>query len=65
MKKLNLIDEIVNEPLGGAHRNKEETYKIVSDRIFEHFEKLKKLSPEELVENRIEKYNQMGEFKSK
>lgn len=65
MKKLKLIDEIVKEPLGGAHRNKEETYKIVSDRIAHHYDKLKKLSPEKLVENRIEKYNQMGEFKSK
>jgi len=65
MKKLNIIDEIIEEPLGGAHRNKEETYKKVSGKIFQHYEALKKLSPEELVENRIEKYNQMGEFKSR
>jgi len=60
-----LIDEIIEEPLGGAHRNKEETYKKVSDRIFHYYDELKKLSPEDLVENRIEKYNQMGESKSR
>ncbi len=65
MKSLKLVDEIVKEPLGGAHRNKEETYQIVAERINHHYEELKKLSPEKLVENRIDKYNEMGEFKER
>lgn len=65
MKKLKLIDEIIEEPIGGAHRDKENTYKIVSKKITETYNELKKLSPEKLVEKRIEKYLNMGEFKER
>ena len=63
MKELKLIDSIVKEPIGGAHSDRENTFKIVSKSITDAFEELKKLSPEELVEKRIEKYVQIGEFK--
>ena len=63
MKKLKLVDEIVREPLGGAHRNKEEAYAIVSDAIAKSYESLKNLSPKELVDKRMEKYLNMGVFK--
>ncbi|MBS3738827.1 acetyl-CoA carboxylase carboxyltransferase subunit alpha [Mesohalobacter halotolerans] len=65
MKSLKLIDKIVNEPIGGAHSDKDKTYKIVSKAILETFEELKNLSPEELVEKRIEKYVGMGELKER
>ena len=65
MKHLKIIDEIVLEPLGGAHRDRENTFKRVSERILFHYENLKNLSPDKLVENRIDKYNEMGEFKSR
>ncbi|MGX1024155.1 acetyl-CoA carboxylase carboxyltransferase subunit alpha [Psychroflexus sp. MBR-150] len=65
MKSLKLIDKIVKEPLGGAHSDKENTFKTVSKTILETFEELKNLSPEELVEKRIEKYVGMGEFKER
>lgn len=65
MKKLKLIDEIVEEPIGGAHRDRENTFKIVSKKILDTYNELKKLSPEELVEKRIEKYVNMGEFKER
>ena len=63
MKKLKLIDEIVKEPLGGAHSDKENTYLTVAKTISKTYEQLKKLSPTELVEKRMEKYSEMGEFK--
>lgn len=63
MKKQKLIDEIVKEPLGGAHSDREKTFATVRDRIFENYQELKNLSPEELVNSRIEKYNNMGVFK--
>ncbi|RZS93224.1 acetyl-CoA carboxylase carboxyltransferase subunit alpha [Aquimarina brevivitae] len=63
MKKQKLIDEIVKEPLGGAHTDREKAFAIVRDRIFENFQELKNLSPEELVESRMEKYSNMGVFK--
>ena len=65
MKELKIIDTIIKEPLGGAHRNKKETYKIVGKAILDTFNELNKLSPEELVEKRIDKYVQMGEFKER
>ncbi len=65
MKELKIIDTIVKEPIGGAHSDKYNTYKIVAKTISETFEELKNLSPEELVEKRLEKYIQMGEFKER
>lgn len=64
MKKQKLIDLIVKEPLGGAHANKEETFKTVSDVIDKEYQKLKNLSPKELVKNRMKKYSEMGVFSS-
>jgi acetyl-CoA carboxylase carboxyl transferase subunit alpha len=63
MKKLNLIDQIIKEPLGGAHSNKEKTYIKVAKCISKVYAELKDLSPKELVENRMEKYSEMGVFK--
>lgn len=63
MKKMKLIDEIVKEPSGGAHSDREKTFEIVRNKIQKHFRDLKKLSPEELVEQRMEKYNSMGVYR--
>jgi acetyl-CoA carboxylase carboxyl transferase subunit alpha len=62
MKKLKLIDEIVREPAGGAHSSREKTFEIVKNKISTHFQELKKLSPKELVESRMDKYANMGVF---
>ena len=62
MKKLKLIDEIIREPAGGAHANREKTFDTVKNKISAHFEELQKLSPKELVNQRMEKYAQMGVF---
>ena len=62
MKKLKLIDEIVREPSGGAHANREKTFEILKNKIVSHYDQLQKLSPKELVKLRMEKYEQMGVF---
>jgi acetyl-CoA carboxylase carboxyl transferase subunit alpha len=62
MKKLKLIDEIVKEPEGGAHANRDKTFDIVKNKISKHYVELKKLSPKELVKMRMEKYANMGVF---
>ena len=62
MKKLKLVDEIVKEPIGGAHRNREKTFKIVSKAITKSFDEFKNLSPKDLVAQRMDKYSQMGVF---
>lgn len=63
MKKLKLVDEIIKEPLGGAHRDREKTFKAVSNTIVKTYEVLKNLSPRDLVSQRMEKYAQMGVYK--
>ncbi len=63
MKKQKLIDEIVGEPLGGAHSDREQTFKTVRDKILTSFESLKNLSPSDLIEKRMDKYANMGVYK--
>jgi len=63
MKKLKLVDEIIKEPLGGAHTNREKTFLSVRDAIIKTYEELKNLSPKELVKQRMDKYVEMGDFK--
>ncbi len=64
MKKQKLIDEIVKEPLGGAHSNRVETFETVKKAILSSLEEFKNLSPTELVNQRMEKYSNMGVFNS-
>lgn len=64
MKKHKLIDEIIPEPLGGAHYDRETTFKTVEQYILKGFNELKSLSVEEMIEQRMDKYSKMGEFKN-
>lgn len=63
MKKQKLIDEIIKEPLGGAHSDREKTFETVKQTIAATYASLKNLSPAELVSKRMEKYANMGVFK--
>ena len=63
MKRLKLVDEIIKEPLGGAHRDRKKTFTAVSNAIVKSYEVLKNLSPKDLVSQRMEKYAQMGVYK--
>lgn len=62
-KKLKVIDTIVKEPVGGAHYNREEAFKLVQTAILKSFKDLKKLSLDKLVDKRMEKYANMGDYK--
>jgi acetyl-CoA carboxylase carboxyl transferase subunit alpha len=62
MKKNNLIDDIIPEPLGGAHFDRENTFVTVEKYIMKAFAELNVLSTKELVAQRMEKYCKMGEF---
>lgn len=63
MKKNKLIDEIIPEPLGGAHFDRENTFKTVKQYINKAYNELKILSTPELIEQRMDKYSKMGHFK--
>lgn len=60
MSKHGLIDGIIKEPLGGAHRDPQTTFETVKQEIKKHLNDLSKSSPEERINQRIEKFGAMG-----
>ena len=64
MKKMNLIDKVIKEPDGGAHRNRLKTFELVKSNILISYDELSKLSDKELVNKRIKKYSSMGVYLS-
>lgn len=63
MSKLKLIDEIIKEPLGGAHSDREKIFVTVAGAIEKTYASLKMLSPTDLVKTRMDKYLEMGAYK--
>ncbi|TCK66605.1 acetyl-CoA carboxylase carboxyl transferase subunit alpha [Winogradskyella wandonensis] len=64
MKRMKLVDQIIKEPLGGAHKDREKTFLAVQNAIVKTYDELKNLSPKDLINNRMEKYSNMGVYKS-
>ena len=62
MKKNGLIDGIIKEPLGGAHASPELMFAEVKKAIIKHTKALSKLSSEERIEQRMEKFFKMGVY---
>lgn len=60
MKELKLIDDIISEPMGGAHTDHAKAIQAVSNKIAQSLKTLSALSPEELVKHRREKFLAMG-----
>ena len=56
MKKLNIIDEIIEEPLGGAHRDYDKSLKLLGDSLELKLNELLKLDPQELKVTKQNKY---------
>ncbi|MEO9533347.1 MAG: acetyl-CoA carboxylase carboxyltransferase subunit alpha [Crocinitomicaceae bacterium] len=65
MKNLKIVDEIIKEPVGGAHRFREETFENVKKSILKNLDKLSSQDPFVRSEKRIEKFCEMGEYKGK
>ena len=63
MKGIGLVDEIIKEPLGGAHTFPEETFKIVKKAISRALKEFVDIEKDTLVHNRIEKFSNMGVVK--
>jgi acetyl-CoA carboxylase carboxyl transferase subunit alpha len=60
---LGVIDEIVPEPTGGAHRNAEAAAEAVGEAVERHLRELTTLTASQLVDRRIEKYMSMGAYR--
>ena len=64
MKKMNLVDKIIKEPVGGAHRNKSKTFELVKSNIIKSYTELSSFSKEKLIARRMQKYSQMGIYQN-
>lgn len=63
MTHLGLVDGIIKEPLGGAHSDTKSMIQTLKKTILKETEALEKLSPEERISQRIEKFGSMGVHK--
>ncbi len=64
LKSQGIVDRIVEEPLGGAHRNHAEAAHMLKHALIDELKQLRSARPEQLQRNRIKKFGQMGEFSS-
>jgi acetyl-CoA carboxylase carboxyl transferase subunit alpha len=62
LKRLGLIDEVVPEPVGGAHRNPAEMATTLKGYLVKALHRLRELSPPDLLEQRYQKFRRMGLF---
>jgi acetyl-CoA carboxylase carboxyl transferase subunit alpha len=62
LKSLGVIDGVVPEPVGGAHRNWEETAANLRTALRDSLWELRSLSPGELIAQRAEKFRRIGVF---
>jgi acetyl-CoA carboxylase carboxyl transferase subunit alpha len=64
LKKMNLIDGIIKEPLGGAHNDVDFAANKLKKVILSEIEKLEKIDPEKRILDRVEKFSLMGVTKN-
>jgi acetyl-CoA carboxylase carboxyl transferase subunit alpha len=58
--EMKIIDGVIREPLGGAHRNYKKSAEGVKEQILKSLQRLKKMNSSKLIDQRIEKYASMG-----
>ncbi len=60
--ELGVIDEIIQEPVGGAHTDPQKTAEEIRNVVLKHIKKYAALSPSKLIAKRYEKFAAMGKF---
>lgn len=60
--ELGIIDDIIQEPLGGAHRDHDEMAQRLKEAIQTHLEKIRNIPTDELISNRYKKYRKIGRY---
>jgi acetyl-CoA carboxylase carboxyl transferase subunit alpha len=65
LSELGVVDEIVREPMGGAHRDHKRAASLLRRVIRRHLKELMAMSPEELIAQRFDKYRKIGVFEEK
>lgn len=61
--KIGIIDRIIDEPSGGAHRNHQEAASILKTALLEEIDLVSKIKKDKLLDNRIKKFEKMGFWK--
>ncbi len=62
LKELGVVDEIIEEPVGGAHNDPEAVAVRIKRVLQKHLKRLKKYSTSKLINKRFEKYSKIGKF---
>jgi acetyl-CoA carboxylase carboxyl transferase subunit alpha len=62
LMKLDIVDAMIDEPMGGAHQNPSEVYANVKKYLLDQWNILKTVDPETLIEQRYQKYRRIGKF---
>lgn len=62
LKRFGIIDDIIQEPLGGAHRDPQETAKRIKNKLIETIEEIEAIPLKELLQKRYEKFRKIGDF---
>jgi acetyl-CoA carboxylase carboxyl transferase subunit alpha len=60
MKKSKLVDDIIKEPINGAHRDENEMFSTLKKTLKKYIKELEKIDPNKRIENRINKFCEMG-----
>lgn len=63
LKEMKIIDEIIQEVHGGAHHDPQQQAVYMKETLIKSLQTLSQLTPEELIENRYDKFKAIGEFK--
>ncbi len=63
LSEFGLVDEVLEEPLGGAHRNPREAAEVIRNAILKSLDELESLSPEQLLDERQRRLASFGQFK--
>jgi acetyl-CoA carboxylase carboxyl transferase subunit alpha len=63
LNEFGLVDEVLPEPLGGAHRNPKDAAEVIRNALLKNLEELDQLSTDQLIENRQRRLASFGQFK--
>lgn len=64
LTEVGIVDEIISEPVGGAHRDREATYKAVGTALADTLQELESIDIETLLDQRLEKFDALGPYET-
>ena len=63
LAEMGIVDQVVDEPFGGAHRDRDAIAATLKAALLRHIAELSDLEEDELLDGRYQKFRQFGEFK--